>query len=220
MLLTFIHGLIFLVKGSIQNSGLIYFRDFEEIYDAEKFMTSMSDIVRVERRKRPTTLTEKLVSIKVPYNANRDYIARNIKPLFKKTQKVRVITYFPSATMKEGKVDKDMNPYSCWATFEALRLKPELQEVLDSITKRLRNHDANQQFVAIDYKGEMLRTTTCRSDANKGMKNCYNPVEIAQFLQRIGSPRDTTIYVTHSKIDRSLSPLKDIYSKIFTKVQV
>nr|GEV28064.1 GDP-fucose protein O-fucosyltransferase [Tanacetum cinerariifolium] len=121
------------------------------------------------------------------------------------------------ATMKEGNVDKDMNPYSCWATFEALHLKPELQEVLDSITKRLRSHDANQQFVAIDYKGEMLRTTTCRSDANKGMKNCYSPVEIAQFLQRIGSPRDTTIYVTHLKTDRSLSPLKDIYPKTFTK---
>lgn len=192
-------------------------RDFEEIYDAEKFMTSMSGIVRVERRKRPTTLTEKLVSIKVPYNAKRDYIARNIRPLFKATQKVRVITYFPSATMKEGKVDKDMNPYSCWATFEALRLKPELQEVLDSITKRLRSHDSHQEFVAIDYKGETLGTPTCRSNANKGMKNCYNPVEIAQFLQRIGSPRDATIYLTHSKTDHSLSPIKDIYPKTFTK---
>ncbi|GKB91173.1 GDP-fucose protein O-fucosyltransferase [Tanacetum coccineum] len=192
-------------------------RNFGEIYDAEKFITSMSSIVQVERRKRPTTIKEKLISIKVPYNANQDYIARNIEPLFKKTQKVRIITYFPSATMKEGKVDKDMNPYSCWATFEALHLKPELQEVLDSITKRLRSHDANQQFVAIDYKGEMLRTTTCRSDANKGTKNCYSPVEIAQFLQRIGSPRDTTIYVTHLKTDRSLSPLKDIYPKTFTK---
>ncbi|PWA63078.1 GDP-fucose protein O-fucosyltransferase [Artemisia annua] len=192
-------------------------RDFEEIYDAEKFMTSMSGIVRVERRKRPTTLTEKLVSIKVPYNAKRDYIARNIEPLFKATQKVRVITYFPSATMKDGKVDNDMNPYSCWATFKALRLKPELQEILDSITKRLRSHDSHQEFVAIDYKGEMLGTTTCRSNANKGMKNCYNLFEIAQFLQRIGSPRDATIYLTHSKTDHSLSPIKDIYPKTFTK---
>lgn len=199
--------------------GLKYLRGFEEIYDAEKFITSMSGVIQVEKRKSETS-TQKLVSVKVPYNAKRDYITTNIEPQFQTTRNLRVITYFPSLTMKEGKVDKDMNPYSCWVAFEALRLKPELQEVVDSISKRLRSHDPHNQFVAIDFKSEMLGTSACRSNANKGMKNCYNPVEIAQFFQRIGYPRDTTIYVTQLKPDRILNELKDVYPKTFTKVHL
>lgn len=204
----------------IYPSSLIYFRGFEEIYDAEKFLTSMKGVIQVEKRKHPETFAQKLASVKVPYNANRNYIMTNIEPLFQTTRNVRVITYFPSVSMRQGKVDKDMNPHSCWAAFEALQLKPELQEVADSVVGRLRSHGPSGQFVAIDYKGEMLGTRTCRSDANKGMKNCYNPVEIAQFLQRIGYPRDTIIYVTQSKMDRSLRSFKDLYSNTFTKVPV
>ncbi|XP_071685922.1 protein MANNAN SYNTHESIS-RELATED 1-like [Rutidosis leptorrhynchoides] len=195
-------------------------RGFEEIYDADKFMTSMKGVIQIERRKNPETFAQKLASVKVPYNANRNYIMTNIEPLFQTTRNIRVITYFPSVSMKQGKVEKDMNPHSCWAVFEALRLKPELQEVVDSVVGRLRSREPNGQFVAIDYKSEMLGTSTCRSNANKGMKNCYNPVEIAQFLQRIGYPRDTLIYVTQSKMDRSLRSFKDLYGNTFTKEDI
>ncbi|KAK9078895.1 hypothetical protein SSX86_002954 [Deinandra increscens subsp. villosa] len=195
-------------------------RGFEEIYDAERFISSMSGVVQVERRLHTDTFMQKLVSVKVPYNANHDYIMTNVGPLFQATQYVRVITYFPSLTMGEGKVDKAMNPYSCWTAFEALRLNPELQEVVDSIVRRLRSHEPDGQFVAVDYKGEMLGTSSCGSSANKGMKSCYTPVEIAQFLQRIGYPRYSTIYVTQSKPDHSLLSLKDLYPKTFTKEDI
>ncbi|KAI3715312.1 hypothetical protein L6452_22291 [Arctium lappa] len=186
-------------------------RGFDEIYDAEKFMTSMNGLVHVETRKHPEL---KLVSVRVPYNANQNYILTNIEPLFRTTRYLRVITYFPSFSMSQGKVDRDMNPYSCWATFEALHLKPELQEVVDSIVGRLRGHGSKGQFIAIDYKGEMTGTSACRND---GMKSCYNAMEITQFLQRIGYPKDTTIYVTQSRSDNGLNALQDVYPNTFTK---
>ncbi|KAI3803154.1 hypothetical protein L1987_31303 [Smallanthus sonchifolius] len=195
-------------------------RGFEDIYDAERFISSMSGVVQVERRKRPDLFMQKLVSVKVPYNANQGYIMANVEPLFQATQNVRVITYFPSLAMSEGKVDKEMNPYSCWVEFEALRLTPKLQEVVDSVVGSLRSHEPDGQFVAIDYKAKMLGTSSRGSNANKGMKNCYNPVEIAQFLQRIGYPQYSTIYLTQSKLDRSLRSLKDLYPKTFTKEDI
>nr|XP_043626133.1 protein MANNAN SYNTHESIS-RELATED 1-like [Erigeron canadensis] len=195
-------------------------RGFEEIYDMEKFLTVMNGVIRVQRHKTPGTSTKKLVSVKVPYNANRNYIMTNIKPLFQKTQNVRVVTYFPSSTMGQGKVDKDMDPHSCWATFEALRLKPELQAMVDSLAERLRNHGQNGQFAAIDYKGALLGKGICQSNANKERKNCYNPVEIAQFLQRIGYPLNATIYMTQSKADRSIGAVKDLYHNTLTKEDI
>ncbi|KAF5776600.1 putative GDP-fucose protein O-fucosyltransferase [Helianthus annuus] len=195
-------------------------RRFDEIYDADKFITSMSGVIQVEAHKHHEASTKKSIDVKVPYNANRNYIMNNVGPIFQTTQNVRVISYFPSSTTKLAEVDKDTNPYSCWAMFEALRLKPELQKVVDSIVGSLRSRDPSGQFVAIDYKTGMLGTSTCQSNANEGMKNCYNPVEIAQFLQRIGYPRDSTIYVTQSKADRSLSLLKDLYPKTFTKEDI
>ncbi|KAI3524181.1 hypothetical protein L1887_02833 [Cichorium endivia] len=189
-------------------------RTFEEIYDAEKFVKSMNGIIRVERRAHPESPTQKSVTVKVPYNANRNYIATNIEPLFQTTRNLRVMTYFPSLTKREGKVDKDMNPYSCWAMFEALQLKPELQQVVDSVVGRLRRRG---QFVAIDYKSEMMGTHVCQSEGNKETKNCYNVAEIARFLQKIRCPKETTMYVTQPIMDRDINALKDIYPNIVTK---
>ncbi|XP_024962708.1 protein MANNAN SYNTHESIS-RELATED 1-like [Cynara cardunculus var. scolymus] len=190
-------------------------RGFDEIYDVEKFITSMSGVVHVETRKHPEL---KLVSVRVPYNANRNYILTNIQPLFYTTQYLRVITYFPSSTTSQGKVDKDMNPHSCWATFEALHLNPELQEVLDSIVGKIKGHGLNGQFIAIDYKGEIVGTSACRNDGMNRIKSCYNPMEIAQFLRRVGYQKDTTIYVTdQSRSDNGLNVLKDFYPNTFTK---
>ncbi|KVH87856.1 GDP-fucose protein O-fucosyltransferase [Cynara cardunculus var. scolymus] len=191
------------------------YRGFDEIYDVEKFITSMSGVVHVETRKHPEL---KLVSVRVPYNANRNYILTNIQPLFYTTQYLRVITYFPSSTTSQGKVDKDMNPHSCWATFEALHLNPELQEVLDSIVGKIKGHGLNGQFIAIDYKGEIVGTSACRNDGMNRIKSCYNPMEIAQFLRRVGYQKDTTIYVTdQSRSDNGLNVLKDFYPNTFTK---
>lgn len=195
-------------------------RNFEEIYDVEKFVTSMNGIIQVETRNHPASSTQKLVTVKVPYNANRNYITTNIKPLFQSTPNLRVITYFPSLTAREGKVDKDMNPYSCWATFEALHLKPELQQVVDTMAGRLRGGELNGEFVAIDYKSEMMGTSVCRGDGNEGTKSCYNIVEITQFLQKIGLEKNTTIYVTQPRSGRELNVLKDSYPNSFTKEEI
>ncbi|KAK1417098.1 hypothetical protein QVD17_26220 [Tagetes erecta] len=195
-------------------------KGFEEIYDVQKFISSMGSVVQVETRKHYNMFTRKLKSVKVPYNAKRDYIMANVEPLFRGTQNVRVITYFPTTIMGEGRVDKDTNPYSCWVAFEALRLKPELQEVVKSVVGWLKSQEMDNRLIAIDYKSEMLGTSSCGNHANKGMKSCYNIDEIAQFLQRIGYPRYSAIYVTQSKPDRSLSSFKDLYPKTFTKEDI
>ncbi|XP_076908871.1 protein MANNAN SYNTHESIS-RELATED 1-like [Bidens hawaiensis] len=194
-------------------------RGFEEIYDAERFISSMSGVVQVERRKYSNAF-KKVVSVKIPYNANQEYIITNVKHLFKVALTVRVITDFPPLAMREGKVDKNMNPSSCWAIFKALRLKPELQDLMNSIVKRLKNHGQDHTLTAIDYKGEMMGTGICGTNAVKGMKHCYNPVDIAQFLQRVGYPRDSPIYVTQSKPGYSLRSLKDLYPNLLTKEDV
>lgn len=179
----------------------------------------MSGVVQVERRKYSNAF-KKVVSVKIPYNANQEYIITNVRHLFKVAHTVRVITDFPPLAMREGKVDKNMNPSSCWAVFKALRLKPELQEVMNSIVKRLKSHGQDHTLTAIDYKGEMMGTGICGTDAVKGMKHCYNPVEIAQFLRRVGYPQDSPIYVTQSKPGYSLRSLKELYPNLHTKVRV
>ncbi|KAK1414075.1 hypothetical protein QVD17_29814 [Tagetes erecta] len=195
-------------------------RAFDEIYDVNKFVRSMNGVIQVEARKQPETSTQKFIDVKVPYNADQNYIMNNIKPVFQTARNVRVISYLPSSNMRQGDVDKSMNQYSCWAAFEALRLKPELQEAVDSVVTKLRSHDKNGQFVAIDYKSEMMRSSICQSMAYKGIKTCYNPIEIARFFQRIGYPRDSILYVTQSKADHSLRALKDLYPNTLTKEDI
>lgn len=51
-------------------------------------------------------------------------------------------------------------------------------------------------------------------------KTCFGAQEIANFLQKLGFNKDTTIYLTQSRWDNSLNVLKDIFPKTYTKVRL
>ncbi|XP_076914400.1 protein MANNAN SYNTHESIS-RELATED 1-like [Bidens hawaiensis] len=203
-------------NGEKRTSSLICFRAFEEIYDIEKFKTTMSGVIQVQTRKPNDTSSQAPVDVKVPYHANHNYIMNNVVPIFQNTQNVRVISYLPSSA---GEVDNHMNPHSCWAVFEALSLKPELQKKVDTVVRNLRSREPNGQFIAIDYKTDELGASICGSSANEEMKNCYTTMELSSFFQRIGFLQDSTYYITHPTPDDSLRPLKDLYPKTLTKVK-
>ncbi|XP_076908048.1 protein MANNAN SYNTHESIS-RELATED 1-like [Bidens hawaiensis] len=192
-------------------------RAFEEIYDVGKFKTTMSGVIQVETRKPNETSSQTPADVKVPYHANHNYIMNNVGPVFQKTQNVRVISYLPSSARE---IDNHMDPHSCWAIFEGLSLKPELQKKVDSVVGNLRSREPNGQFIAIDYKTSGLGASICGSSANEGMKNCYTTMEISSFFQRIGFLPDSTYYITHPTPDDSLRPLKDLYPKTFTKEEI
>ncbi|GAB4849956.1 hypothetical protein Ancab_029256 [Ancistrocladus abbreviatus] len=206
-----------LVLPDIRGSRLGDRRDFEDVYVAEKFVSSLDGVIKVVKNQPSEISTKNLAVLKVPNRVTEDYISVHIEPIFRKKGNIRLATYFPSVNMKKMEKESHVEYLACLAMFGTLELQPEVHEVVDTIVKRLRTLGRNSdgRFIAVDLRVDVLEKKGCQGVA--GSKSCYNAKEIAEFLRKIGFDRDTTIYLTQPRWDSRLDALKEFFPKTYTK---
>ncbi|CAK9146075.1 unnamed protein product [Ilex paraguariensis] len=195
------------------------FRNFEEIYDVEKFIKSLDGVVSVAKYQPAEVSTRNLGAVRVPNRVTEDHIAENIEPVFREKGNIRLATYFPSVNMKKSEQKSNIDSVACLAMFGTLELQPDVHEVVDSMIERLRtlSRKSDGQFIALDLRVDILEKKGCKVNGNSGLKSCYSPEEIGLYLRKIGFNKDTTIYLTQSRWDSSLDALKDFFPKTYTK---
>ncbi|KAI3447346.1 hypothetical protein Pfo_004011 [Paulownia fortunei] len=193
-------------------------RHFGEIYDVNRFMTSLNGVVQVDKNPPAGLSNGRLPIVRVPNRVSKDFIASNIEPIFQSKRNLKIVTYFNSSTMNKGKEDKLSDAYQCLAMFESLKLQAELQELVDSMVGTLRSlsHKMRGRFVAVDLRVEMLEKKS-RQETDAASKWCYNAEEIGKFLKKIGFHTDTTIYLTQTGWNSSLNALRNVFPNTFTK---
>ncbi|XP_051117010.1 protein MANNAN SYNTHESIS-RELATED 1 [Andrographis paniculata] len=197
-------------------------RNFEDVYDVDKFINTLNGVVKVVKTL-PTGITaRKLAVVKVPNRVTEEEIAENIEPVFRAKGNIRLTTYFPSVNMKKGEERTNADSIACLAMFGTLEPQPEVREVIDSMLDRLRtiSRKSNGQFVAVDLRVDILEKKGCHKNDDSGSKSCYNAEEIAHFLRSIGFEKDTTVYVTQTKWDPNLDALKKVFPKTYTKSSI
>ncbi|OWM81910.1 hypothetical protein CDL15_Pgr007949 [Punica granatum] len=193
-------------------------RSFEDIYDVDKFMQSLDGVVNVMKEQPSEISAQDVAVVKVPSKITEDYIADHVEPVFRTKSNIRLATYFPSVNMRKKKTQKsELDAVMCLAMFGTLELQPEVREVVDSMVERLRtlSRKSDGRFLAVDLRVGMLERKNCQ-----GSKKCFNAQEIAEFLQKIGYKKDTTIYLTQSRWDSSLDALKEVFPKTYTKESI
>ncbi|XP_076883977.1 protein MANNAN SYNTHESIS-RELATED 1-like [Bidens hawaiensis] len=205
-----------LVIPDIRGSQPGDWRNFGDIYDIEKFVSSLEGVVKVVKTQ-PTDLSSKnLAVLRIPNRVTEDYIASNIEPVFKTKGNVRLATYFPSVNMKKTRTpeSEERNSVGCLAMFGTLELQQEVREVVDSMVDRLKtlSRKTDSEFVAVDLRLDMLEQKGCQ-----GSKKCYGPQEIANFLKKLGLDKNSAIYLTNSRWDSNLDSVKDFFPKTYTK---
>ncbi|KAJ7952036.1 O-fucosyltransferase family protein [Quillaja saponaria] len=208
-----------LVLPDIRGSNIGDRRNFEDIYDADKFIMSLDGVVRVVKDLPAHISSRNLAAVKVPNRVTEDYITEHVEPIYKSKGNIRLATYFPSVNMRKSAKKSYSDSVACLAMFGSLDLQPYVHEVVDSMVERLRTLGRNSdgKFIAIDLRVEMLENKGCQESSDEGDKSCYNAQEIALFLRKIGFEKDTTIYVTESRGGSSLDSLKDLFPKTYTK---
>ncbi|KAL9235543.1 hypothetical protein vseg_010293 [Gypsophila vaccaria] len=206
-----------LVLPDIRGSKLGDKRDFDEVYDAKKFIKSLDGIVRVVKEPSTKISAKNLAVVKVPARVTKDVIAESIEPEYKKKGNVRLATYFPSPNMKKTDDKSKIDSVACMAMFESLVLQPKIRGVVDSMVERLRTMSpkSDGHFIAVDFKVDLLEKKGCQESS--GSKTCFDANDVAIFLRKIGYGKDTTIYVTESRWNNSLSALKELFPNTYTK---
>lgn len=194
-------------------------RNFEDIYDVEKFVNSLNGVVKVVKSQPSKVSARDLAVLRVPNRVTEDHIAEKIEPVFREKGNIRLATYFPSVNMRKTEQDSNVNSVACLGMFGTLQLQADVQEVVDSMVERLRtlSRRSDGQFIAVDLRIDMLEKKGCQANAASGSKTCYSPQEIALFLRKLGFDKDTAIYLTQSRWDSSLDALKDLFPRTYTK---
>ncbi|GFZ04387.1 O-fucosyltransferase family protein [Actinidia rufa] len=166
-------------------------RNFGDVYDLENFVKSLDGVVRVAKHQPAEVSAQNLAVARVPNRVAESHITEHIEPIFREKGNIRLATYFPS-----------------------------VHEVVSLIIERLRtlSRKSDGQFIAVDWRVEMLEKKGCRGSGATGTKTCFSPEEIVLFLRKIGFGKDTTIYLTQSRWDSSLDALKDFFPRTYTKV--
>ncbi|KAJ4964442.1 hypothetical protein NE237_024381 [Protea cynaroides] len=194
-------------------------RDFDEVYNVEKFVKSLDGVIKVTKDQPAEVAAGKIAVVRVPNRVTEDHISEHIEPVLRMKGNLRLVTYFPSVNMRKAEEKKDVDSVACLAMFSALQLEPELQEVVDLMVERLRtlSRKSGGKFIAVDLRVDVLEKKACQGRTDSGRKSCFNAQEVGVFLRKIGFQEDTTIYLTQSSWHFSLDALKEIFPKTYTK---
>mgnify|MGYP000043488934 CR=1 FL=1 len=202
----------------------LFCSDFDKIYDVGNFISSLSDVVRVVGRVPDEVRSITPTVIKVPCKITSEYIKEMVTPIFKKNMFIQLkVTISTSCLKAEEPSDADVEAIRCLVTYESLKFHPQVQKLGERVISRVREagESSGGRFLAIYLHVDALKQKGCvQPDETKKNKKCFDAYDVGAFLKSLGFSSHTAIYLTESRWDQSLDPLKDIFPKVFTKVWV
>lgn len=196
---------------------------FEKIYDTSNFITSLQNIVRVVGRLPDDMSSVAPTPLTIPYRVTPDYIDEHVRPIF--NQKVVIIleSFTPNVNSKEKERENaELEAVRCLVMYKALRFHSQLIKLGGRILNRMREAGemADGHFIALDLRVDLLQRKGCNgniSELNISKSKCVSTVEVGKFLKELGFPAYTAIYLTQSRWDPSLDPLREYFPNVYTK---
>ncbi|KAL4203031.1 hypothetical protein AMTRI_Chr02g224180 [Amborella trichopoda] len=194
---------------------------FDNIYHPTAFIMGLQNVLRVVGRLPEDMSSVTPTVINVPYGATPKYIEENIRPIFRQKALVIIDNFFYSNKLEEAQ--PELEALKCLVMYKALKFHPNLIRLGNHIIDRMREAGevADGRFICLDLRVEYLLRNGCNFSMNEGdildNKKCVNVSYIGGFLERIGFPEDTAIYLTQSRWDMRLNPLGNTFLNIHTK---
>ncbi|XP_078165462.1 protein MANNAN SYNTHESIS-RELATED 1-like [Carex rostrata] len=208
-----------LVLPTIRGNEVGVKRNFHDMYDVQKFTTSLSGIVKIAHKLPPEFASKKPIIIRVPNRVTEEFISETIEPIFQTSNYIHLSIVFPSISLiRRDSQNKDLNAVACQAMFHSLQLKPDLREVAVKMVEKLKalGMENGGRFVAIDFRSDILNKRSCMV-VRGSRKSCYNASEVAEFLKKLGFNANSLVYLTETWWHEGLSPLKEAFPNTYTK---
>ncbi|XP_047047165.1 protein MANNAN SYNTHESIS-RELATED 1-like [Lolium rigidum] len=209
-----------LVLPEIRGDELGKSRNFQDMYDAEKFKRSLDGVVKVVDKLPNEWSSKKPAVIRVPNRVTEHFILETIQPIFQTNSYLRLAIIFSSVSLKpKGTNNKDLDSTACHAMFSGLKLKPEYSEVAEQMLGRLKelSKKSDEKVLAVDLRTDLLEKKVCKTSGGARRKGCYNPHEVLNFLKKVGFSANTTIYLTETWWHKGLNTLKEAFPNTYTK---
>eukprot|EP00249_Psilotum_nudum_P007657 c20723_g2_i1 orf=832-2181(+) len=205
-----------IIKGAAKEPN----SNFDKIYDVNTFIMSLEGVIRVVGRLPDDARSVTPTLVKVPYGVTPEYIEDNIRPIFRKKGVIQLAPFFPNMSVKTEKdSNHEMEEIRCLVMYKALRFSSQVRKLGEHLLSRVREaaESAGGHFVAVDLRVDLLEQKGCMKFEGSKKKKCFNAYDVGTFLARLGFSSDTAIYITQSRWNHSLDPLKDKFPNIYTK---
>uniref|UniRef100_A0A0E0E8J2 O-fucosyltransferase family protein n=1 Tax=Oryza meridionalis TaxID=40149 RepID=A0A0E0E8J2_9ORYZ len=176
-----------LVLPEIRGNELGKRRKFEDMYDVDKFMTSLDGVVKVVHSLPNAVSSKKPAVVRVPNRVTEEFITGTIEPIFQRNNYLRLATIFSSVSLKQKESgNKDLDSTACLAMFSGLQLKPEFSAVAKHMLDRLKeiSEKSDGMVIAIDLQTELLEKKICKTNGGARRRGCYYPQEVVHFLKK------------------------------------
>ncbi|XP_022133682.1 uncharacterized protein At1g04910-like isoform X2 [Momordica charantia] len=218
--------------------------DFKDIFDWQNFIEVLRDEVHVVESLPSELATIKpFETAPVSWSKPRYYRVHMVSLL--KRHKAICLTHTDSRLANNG-VAESTQKLRCRAMYKALRFNPEIEQLGNKLAARLRSNGKPYLALHLRYEKDMLAFTGCShnlteaedeelmnlrlnvrhwkvKDINATQQRLIGecpmtPREVAVFLQAMGYPSDTNIYIVAGNIysESGIEPLKAKYPNIFT----
>ncbi|XP_007220839.2 uncharacterized protein At1g04910 [Prunus persica] len=216
--------------------------DFKDIFNWKNFMEVLrDDIVIVESL--PPELADVKPRVKAPVSWSKpSYYKQQMVSLL---QKHRVLKFTLTDSRLANNVATSIQRLRCRALFKALRFTAEIEQLGMKLVDRLKNNGSRYIALHLRYEKDMLSFTGCSHNLTqeedreletirqqtphwkhkringteqRHLGQCpMTPREVSVFLEAIGFPSDTKIYIVAGEIygQEGLKPVQDKYPNIF-----
>jgi hypothetical protein len=196
--------------------------NFEDLYYVKHFIATLEGIVRIVGRLPDELKDINKTVVQVPYRVTQAYIQDKIRPVFEKNTIISIESFSPATPSGEKKeAVAEIEATRCLVTHRSLLFVQPIQRIGDRLLSRMREaaQSRNGHFIAVDLRFDMLQQNLCNISINgvQHKKRCLSPLELGLVLRSYGFLSDAAIYLTQSRLDKTLDALRSMFPNIFTK---
>lgn len=180
-------------------------------------MNSLKGVIGVTRNQPTGFSRSRPPVVQVPNMVPEAYIDAHIKPLLRQYGSLRILTYFPSTSMRIVEATGLLDPIACLAMFGLLQLQPQVRGIVDVMVQSLGKQGGGPKasVIAVDMGNGILHSKICRQE---GERDLCNVKAVGEFLRKTGFGPETAIYVARPRWHDNLNPLRDLFPRTYTKV--
>eukprot|EP00250_Pteridium_aquilinum_P000836 c11008_g2_i1 orf=674-1672(+) len=191
---------------------------FSKIYDVNNFIASLQGVVRVVARLPADSRSVSPAVVKVPYKVTPEYIDDILQPLLSEKRVIQIVSVFStSRPLVKDSSTEEMQAIRCLVTYSALQFHPQVKKLGDQVVSTLREASGSDHFIAVDLRVDLLDHAGCKHPEISKSKKCFNASDVGTFLKSLGFSSSTPIYLTQSRWDQRLNPLKENFPNVYTK---